>query len=189
MDNQEKKSDDKKIIKHDHVIKNKENIIENTVDLQNKIINDLQSKLLYNKKKIHDIELRALANIENIKKNSEEKIKKIKNIEVEKFLKKVIPVIDSLEEILVLSRQSNLENQSVIQGIKLTLQSLFNILHKLEVKIEGEKNKLFNPVMHDAILTESSEIIPPNHIIFTHKKGFTFKKVLLRKAIVTISKN
>jgi len=161
----------------------------NATALENKKIDDLKLELLQNQKKINDIELRKLANIENIKKNTEKKIKNIKKTEIERFLKKIIPIIDFLEDILILSNTLNIKDKPLIKGIELTLQSLLNILCKLGVTIEGQKNELFNPEIHTLLSTESSEKIPPNHIIFTNKKGFTFNKTLLRKAIVTISKS
>ncbi|QCI17980.1 nucleotide exchange factor GrpE [Buchnera aphidicola (Acyrthosiphon lactucae)] len=165
---------------------------ENSIDiisLENKKIDALKLELIKNQKKINDIELRKLANIENIKKNTIEKIKKIKQTEIERFLKTVIPVIDSLEDILILSDKLNVKDKPLIKGIELTLESLLNILYKLGVKTEGKKNELFNPEIHKSISKELSDNTQPNHIISISKKGFTFNKVLLRKAEVTISKN
>jgi len=188
MDNKEKKTTDKNLLKNNNSKETQENLIDIN-SLQNKKIDDLKLHLLNNEKKINDMQLRQLANIENIKKNTEEKIKNIKETEIEKFLKTILPIIDSLEDILKLSNTLNIKDRPLIQGIELTLQSLLNILYKLGVKIEGKKNELFNPKVHTQISTELSEKIPQNHIISIKKKGFTLNKVLLRKAIVTVSKN
>ncbi|QCI22641.1 nucleotide exchange factor GrpE [Buchnera aphidicola] len=189
MKNQEKKIYEENIFKNNDTVKeNKDNSID-VLKLQSKKIEDLKLEIIQNQKKISDIELRKLANIENIKKNTEEKIKTIKKTETERFLKEIIPIIDCLEEILILSDKLNTKDEPLIKGIELTLQSLLNILHKLGVKIEGKKNELFNPDIHISISEELSENTLPNHIISTNKKGFTFNKVLLRKAIVKVAKN
>ncbi|WAI18106.1 MAG: nucleotide exchange factor GrpE [Buchnera aphidicola (Acyrthosiphon caraganae)] len=188
MENKENKSNNEKFFKKNHIVEEQEKVLDMN-SIQNQKIDNLKLELLQNQKKINDIELRKLADIENIKKNIEEKIRKIKKTEIERFLKTIIPVIDSLEEILISSNTSTIKDESVIKGIELILQSLLNILYKIGVKIEGQKNELFNPEIHTLISTESSKKIAPNHIVFTHKKGFTFNKVLLRKATVTISKN
>lgn len=166
-----------------------ENIYD-VVEEQNQKVEDLKLKLSQNQNKIHDIKLRTLAKIENIKKNALEQIKDIKKNEIEKFLKKIMPMIDYLEDILILSQTLSLEkkDQSLIEGIELTLQSLLNILYKIGVRVEGKKNELFNPQLHTLIATESSVDILPNYIISTKKHGFTFNQVLLRKAIVKIAK-
>ncbi|WP_284443344.1 nucleotide exchange factor GrpE [Buchnera aphidicola] len=189
MENKEKKLHEENVCQNNNIIKEKKDNSIDTLTLQNQKIEDLKLEIIQNQKKISDIELRKLANIENIKKNTEDKIKKIKKTETETFLKKIIPIIDSLEDILILSDKLNIKDEPLIKGIELTLQSLLNILHKLGVKIEGQKNELFNPDIHTLMSEELSENTLPNHIISTNKKGFTFNKVLLRKAIVTIAKN
>lgn len=55
---------------------NTEEKIDSITMLQQKEINDLTSQIVQNKQKIDDIELRKLAKIENIKKNTKEQIKK-----------------------------------------------------------------------------------------------------------------
>ncbi|QIE01923.1 nucleotide exchange factor GrpE [Buchnera aphidicola] len=163
--------------------------INNIITCNNKKIEDLKLQLLQNKNKINDIKLRKLANMENIKKNTYEKIKNIKQYELEKFLKTMIPIIDILEDIVMLSHSLEKKDIPLVEGINLTLQSLLNILYKLGVKIEGKKNEIFNPELHNAILIEPSSNILPNHILSIKKHGLTFNKIILRKALVTIAKN
>ncbi|QCI22063.1 nucleotide exchange factor GrpE [Buchnera aphidicola] len=177
MDNQEKKLNNEDIEKKE----------ENIEDI-NKKIDSLKLQISESKKQINDIELRKLANIENIKKSTIEKIKIIKKIQTEQFLKQIIPIIDSLEDALTVSKKLNSNNTVLIEGIKLTLQSFLDTLNKLDVTIEGKEEELFDSNLHDAITIEKSNTIPPNHIISVKKKGFMLKKKLLRKAQVIVSK-
>lgn len=184
MDNQEKE------IKYENI--EKKNDLEKKEDefiLQNKKNQELKEKILINKKKIHDLKLRHLANIENIKKNFEKKIKNIKIIEMEMFFEKIIPVINSLEDILETAEKLHLQDEPLIQGIKLTLKSFLTLLCKFGVKIEGKKDEIFDPKIHSAILLESSSKKKSNCILSVKKKGFSFNKKILRKAIVIIPKN
>ncbi|AYN24861.1 nucleotide exchange factor GrpE [Buchnera aphidicola] len=188
MNNQEKKTNYNNTEKKNDSEKNKEKKDDELI-LQNKKINELKEKILENQKEIHNIKLRHLANIENIKKNIDKKITNIKNTEIENFFKQIIPIINNLEDILIMSKKFNLNDEPSIQGIELTLKSLLSILVKFGVKIEGKKNEIFNPKIHDAISIESSNKTEPNHIISVKKKGFSFKNTLLRKATVIISEN
>ncbi|ANZ22414.1 molecular chaperone GrpE [Buchnera aphidicola (Diuraphis noxia)] len=158
------------------------------IENDNKKIHNLKSQILKNEKKINEIELRKLAHIENIKKNTTETINTIKKEQIEKFLKTIIPIIDSLESIVQLSNKLDSKNEPLIEGIQLTLKSFLNTLFNLDVKIEGQEKELFNPNIHDAIRLEKSNTTPPNHIIFVDKKGFSLNKTILRKAKVIISK-
>jgi len=62
-------------------------------------------------------------------------------------------------------------------------------LNKLGVKIEGQKNKVFNPDIHELVSRELSKETLPNHVISVNKKGFTFNKIVLRKASVIVAEN
>ncbi|CAL4320812.1 nucleotide exchange factor GrpE [Buchnera aphidicola] len=183
MDNTEKEINNKKIEK-----KNTKKINDNLIN-QNEKTNNLKTKILKKQKTIHEIKLRHLAHIENIKKNAEQKIKKIKNIEIENFFQQIMPIINVLEDILKKSKELKIHDESSIQGINLTLKSLINILLKFGVKKEGEKNEIFNPKFHDAILIQSSHKEKVNHIVSVERQGFSFNKKILRKAIVILSKN
>ncbi|QFQ32917.1 nucleotide exchange factor GrpE [Buchnera aphidicola (Aphis fabae)] len=190
MDTEEKQEINKNISKQDQEKENEEKLNNvSTLKKTNKNeLNELKEKLSNNQKKIHDMQLRHLAYIENIKKKSEIEIKNIKNIKKEEFFKKIIPIIDILEDTLSFSKNSNLDKESLVQGIQLILESLLKIMYKFGVKIEGKKNEIFNPKIHHVILTENSKEIQPNHIISVTRKGFSFNNIILRKAFVIISK-
>lgn len=162
---------------------------KNTDKFKKKINEDLNKKLINNQKKINDINLRHAANIENIKKNTQIKIEKIKNSEIENFIKKNIFIIDALENTLITCKKLNISDKPLIQGINLTLKSLLKMLCKFGMKIEGHFKEPFNPEIHDVIEIQESNTIKPNHIISVNRKGFTFNNILLRKASVIISKN
>lgn len=166
----------------------KKNINEKTENI-NQTIENLKKQILKNQKKIDDLELRKLANIENIKKNAEQKIKEIKNIETERFLKKMVQIVEPIEKILEISEKLNKKEKILIEGINLTLESLFNIFKKSGVETEGKENELFNSNLHDAVFFELSKKTPPKHIISVIKKGFSFKKTSLKKAKVIVSKS
>jgi molecular chaperone GrpE len=183
MDNQEKK------IKLKNIEKKNIEKKDNQLTSKEKNIAELEKKISINQKEIYNLKLRHLANIENIKKNVEKKIQNIKNEEKENFFKQIIPIINVIEDILVMSKKFNLDNEPSIQGIELTLQSLLNILVKFGVKIEGNKNEIFNPNLHDVIQIKPSHKIKSNYIISVEKKGFSFNNTILRKATVIISKS
>ncbi|QCI19120.1 nucleotide exchange factor GrpE, partial [Buchnera aphidicola] len=151
-------------------------------------LNELKEKISNNEKKIYDIQLRHLAHIENIKKNAEIEIKNIKIIKKEQFFKKIIPIIEVLENTLTLSKKLDLNKEPLIQGIELTLKSLLKIIYEFGVKKEGKKNEVFNPNIHNIILTENSTEIQPNHIISVKRNGFSFNNIILRKALVIVCK-
>lgn len=190
MDTEDKQSINKNIKKKDNQQAHEENLnnISTHQHINNNELIELEKKILNNQKKIHDMQLRHLAYIENIKKDAEIEIKNIKKIKKEEFFKKIIPIIAVLEDTLSFSKKSQLYKESLVQGIELILESLLKTIYKFGVKIEGKKNESFNPKIHKIILTENSTEVQPGHIISIERKGFSFNDIVLRKAHIIISK-
>ncbi|QCI25935.1 nucleotide exchange factor GrpE [Buchnera aphidicola] len=93
-------------------------------------INLLKEKLKEILKKKKDITLRAQANIENIKKKSEYTIQKIKSEHLKNFIEKLSLIIEKFNTITKIAHEKKLENNPIIQGIKLTQKSLINTIKK-----------------------------------------------------------
>ncbi|WP_343377761.1 nucleotide exchange factor GrpE [Buchnera aphidicola (Formosaphis micheliae)] len=147
----------------------------------------LQEEINQINKQIKEIKLRGQAKIDNIRKINQSNIKLIKYNKLEEFSKKILPIIDYLEEIIKISHKKNIQNSNIIQGLELTLQSLLNIIEKFGIKREGKENELFQDHLHQSVSNQTSEIIPPNHIISVIKFGYTLNNIVLRKALVQLS--
>lgn len=162
---------------------------KNTTNIKNEeeIIIDLEKKILNIKNKITDIQLRGQAEIENIRKKSEKDIKEIKNTQLKKFSKKILPIVDSLDEIFILAAQNKIQETTMIQGIILIWKSMLNIIQKFGIKREGEKNTIFQPHLHQSVSSKQSKSIKSNHIVSVIKHGYTLNGMILRKAVVEIS--
>lgn len=97
-------------------------------------INKLKKKLNHLIKKKKEKKLRIQANIENIKKKTEETIKKIKHDNLNNFLKKLSNIINQFDNIFEIPKTKLLKKDSIIQGIKLIQKSLSNTLKKFNIK-------------------------------------------------------
>jgi molecular chaperone GrpE len=62
---------------------------------------------------------------------------------VEKLIKEILPVLDSMEQALQAAVQ--IENQSMIEGIELTHKLMINALTKFDVAQIDALGKPFNP--------------------------------------------
>lgn len=196
MNNQKLESKNEKQINEDKLEVNTENNNKlnvknnkNKTDINDKKyqIIDLRKKISNIKNDIIDIQLRGQAKIENIRKKSEQDIKIIKNSQLEKFAKKILPIIDSLEEILKIADQKKNQEKIMVQGIILTLKSMLNIISKFGIKREGQKNTIFQSHLHQSILSKKSKKTQSNHIISVIQHGYTLNGTILRKAKVEIS--
>ncbi|THD29429.1 nucleotide exchange factor GrpE, partial [Pantoea sp. R102] len=133
-------------------------------------------------------QLRAQAEIENIRRRAEMDVEKAHKFALEKFANELLPVIDSLERALEVADKENTELASMIEGIELTLKSLLGAVRKFGVEVVGETNVPFNPDVHQAMSMMESEEVAPNHVLMVMQRGYTLNGRLLRPAMVAVSK-
>ncbi|WP_338670865.1 nucleotide exchange factor GrpE [Pantoea dispersa] len=158
------------------------------VDPRDERIAQLEAELAQAHGGVRDAQLRAQAEIENIRRRAEMDVEKAHKFALEKFANELLPVIDSLERALEVADKENTELASMIEGIELTLKSLLGAVRKFGVEVVGETNVPFNPDVHQAMSMIESEEVAPNHVLMVMQRGYTLNGRLLRPAMVAVSK-
>ncbi|MEB5836595.1 nucleotide exchange factor GrpE [Pantoea dispersa] len=158
------------------------------VDPRDERIALLEAELAQAQGGVRDAQLRAQAEIENIRRRAEMDVEKAHKFALEKFANELLPVIDSLERALEVADKENTELASMIEGIELTLKSLLGAVRKFGVEVVGETNVPFNPDVHQAMSMMESEEVAPNHVLMVMQRGYTLNGRLLRPAMVAVSK-
>ncbi|QZY91254.1 nucleotide exchange factor GrpE [Pantoea dispersa] len=158
------------------------------VDPRDERIAQLEAELAQAQGGVRDAQLRAQAEIENIRRRAEMDVEKAHKFALEKFANELLPVIDSLERALEVADKENTELASMIEGIELTLKSLLGAVRKFGVEVVGETNVPFSPDVHQAMSMMESEEVAPNHVLMVMQRGYTLNGRLLRPAMVAVSK-
>ncbi|BCQ36153.1 MULTISPECIES: nucleotide exchange factor GrpE [Erwinia] len=158
------------------------------VDPRDERIAQLEAQLAESLGGVRDAQLRAQAEIENIRRRSELDVEKAHKFALEKFANELLPVIDSLERALEVADKSNPELAAMIEGIELTMKSLLGAVRKFGVEVVGDINVPFNPEVHQAMSMMESEDVAPNHVLMVMQRGYTLNGRLLRPAMVAVSK-
>jgi molecular chaperone GrpE len=158
------------------------------VDPRDERIAQLEAELAVSQTGVRDAQLRAQAEIENIRRRTEMDVEKAHKFALEKFANELLPVIDSLERALEVADKENAELASMIEGIELTLKSLLGAVRKFGVEVVGETNVPFNPEIHQAMSMMESEDMAPNHVLMVMQRGYTLNGRLLRPAMVAVTK-
>jgi molecular chaperone GrpE len=127
-----------------------------------------------------------LAEIENIRRRTKLDVENAYKFSLEKFIKELLPVKDSLEAALEAPLATN--SNPAFTGIQLTLKQLQSILEKNGVKSIEPSGKHFDPDFHEAMLAEESDELAPNMIIKVLQKGYLLHERLMRPALVVVSK-
>ncbi|QKJ88271.1 nucleotide exchange factor GrpE [Paramixta manurensis] len=158
------------------------------VDPRDERIAQLEAELAQAQGGVREAQLRAQAEIENIRRRTEQDVEKAHKFALEKFANELLPVIDSLERALEVADKTNPELSAMIEGIELTLKSLLGAVRKFGVEVVGELNVPFNPEVHQAMSMMESEEVAPNHVMMVMQRGYTLNGRLLRPAMVAVAK-
>ena len=134
--------------------------------------------------------LRARAEIENIRRRSAEDVKKAHKYGNERFLKELVPVIDSLERCLETKAEEGNELLNTIhEGVELTYQMFFQALEKIGVEQINPLHEDFNPDLHEAMARDEAEKgVKSGSIIKVFQRGYALSGRLIRPALVVVAK-
>ncbi|THB84141.1 nucleotide exchange factor GrpE [Pantoea allii] len=158
------------------------------VDPRDERIAQLEAELAQSQTGVRDAQLRAQAEVENIRRRAEMDVEKAHKFALEKFANELLPVIDSLERALEVANKEDPQLASMIEGIELTLKGLLGAVRKFGVEVVGETGVPFNPEVHQAMSMMESDEFEPNHVMLVMQRGYTLNGRLLRPAMVAVSK-
>ncbi|PHM63217.1 nucleotide exchange factor GrpE [Xenorhabdus ishibashii] len=158
---------------------------ENVVDPR---VAELEEQLKQAQANERDALLRARAEIENIRRRTEQDVEKAHKFALEKFVNELLPVIDNLERALDVADRTNEALLPMVEGIELTLKSFIDSVGKFGVEVVSDTNVPFNPEVHQAMTMMESDQHEPNQVMLVMQKGYTLNGRLLRPAMVAVSK-
>ncbi|MDX7989140.1 nucleotide exchange factor GrpE [Xenorhabdus sp. 12] len=158
---------------------------ENIVDPR---VAELEEQLKQAQVNERDAMLRARAEVENIRRRTEQDVEKAHKFALEKFANELLPVIDNLERALDAADRTNETLLPMVEGIELTLKSFIDAVGKFGIEVVGDINVPFNPEVHQAMTMMDSDQHEPNHVMLVMQKGYILNGRLLRPAMVAVSK-
>lgn len=152
-------------------------------------INELETYVSEIDAREKDIQLRAQAEIQNIRRRAEQDVEKAHKFALEKFSKELLTVVDNLERGLdALDKAVTDETtQALVDGVEMTHKEFISTLGKFGVEAVGVVGEQFNPELHQAISMQPAEGIEPNHISVVLQKGYTLQGRVLRPAMVMVA--
>lgn len=151
-------------------------------------IDSLEKQLEQSQKTEREAMARALAEVENVRRRTQQDIEKAHKFALEKFSNELLPVLDNLERALSAADHENETMKPMIEGLELTLKSFLDAVRKFGIEVVEEKNVVFNPEVHQAMTLIDSPEHESNHVVDVMQKGYTLNGRLLRPAMVIVSK-
>jgi molecular chaperone GrpE len=129
--------------------------------------------------------LRAVAELDNVRKRAERDVEKAHKFALERFGRELLAVRDTLEMGLAAAEGASVE--SLIQGKNATLKLLTSTLQRFGIQEVDPAGEPFDPEFHEAISMQPSDDVEPGSVVTVVQKGYTLNGRLLRPAMVIVA--
>lgn len=138
-----------------------------------------------------ELVLRTQAEMQNVRRRAEIDVEKARKFALEKFVKELLPVADSLEK-AVESTEGKASSDEVVasirEGAEMTLSLFLNSLEKFNVKPVYPVGEPFDPQLHEAMSMVPAPDAEPNSVVACIQKGYTLNERLVRPAMVVVAR-
>jgi molecular chaperone GrpE len=132
-----------------------------------------------------DAWLRARADVENLRRQSQADLAKAYKYAIEKFAVDLLPVKDALEQ--TLASGASVLAEALRSGTELTLKSLAAAFARAGITEIDPAGSKFDPHLHQAMQAVASDQ-SPNTVVTVFQKGYLINDRLLRPALVSVAK-
>ena len=142
---------------------------------------------------LKDRMLRALAEVENVRRRAEREKLEASQYANTKFARDMLTIADNFGRALASLPPAERERidpkaKAVIDGVDATERQLLATLERYDVKQIDTSNGKFDPNLHQAIAEVPAEGKPPGSIVDVVQTGYTIGDRLLRPAMVTVAR-
>jgi molecular chaperone GrpE len=134
-----------------------------------------------------EAQLRALAEMENVRKRAQRDVESAHRFAVERFAADMIEVRDTLELGLAAAGAAP-EAAKFVEGAQATLRMVDKAFERAGIAVLDPAGQSFNPDFHEAIMTQPTAEHPVGSVLTVVQKGFTLNGRLLRPARVVIAR-
>lgn len=134
-----------------------------------------------------DAQLRAVAEMDNVRKRAQRDVEAAHRYAVERFAADMIEVRDSLELGLQAAAAAP-EAGRFAEGMQATLRLLDKAFERAGIVVVDPSGQAFNPELHEAMTMQPSADAAPGAVLAVIQKGFTLNGRLLRPARVVVAR-
>jgi len=154
-------------------------------DESKELLNKIE-ELEKEKLELKDSMLRRAAEFENYKRRTEKEQSSLIKYASEGFILGILPVFNDLERSI-----SHIDDENNIDGLKEGLKLVFGnfkkVLEEHEVNKIEARGKQFDFNLHEALMQQPSEDVPPHTVLEEIETGYTYKGKVIKHAKVIVS--
>ena len=133
--------------------------------------------------------LRVQAEMQNLRRRTEQDIEKAHKYGQEKFSTELLTVMDNLERALAAASDHEDETvKAIYEGVDLTLKSFTDCFNRFHIGSVDPMGEPFDPQLHQGVTILENSDVEPNTVIEVMQKGYTLHGRVIRPAMVVVSK-
>lgn len=140
------------------------------------------------KQALVDTQLRAQAEVQNIRRRAEQDVEKAHKFALDKFAQELLPVIDSLERAVEACSSEDEAVRALREGAEMTLNLFISSVAKFNLDVIDPTGQPFDPELHQAMSMVEAPDAAPNSVVAVMQKGYTLNGRLVRPAMVMVAK-
>lgn len=130
--------------------------------------------------------LRALAELDNVRKRATRDVEKAHKFALEPFARELLNVRDSLEMGLSAAAEAS-EAEAVLAGFEATLKQLVAMMERFGISELDPEGEPFDPQEHEAMTMQPATGVEPGTVLTVFQKGYALNGRLLRPARVVVA--
>jgi len=137
--------------------------------------------------------LRALAEMENLRRRTEREVADARVYGITQFARDVVTVADNMERALQALDAEIRDNaepgvKALLDGVELTERELIKALEKHGVQKLDPKGQKFDPHRHQAMFEVPDPSVPAGTVVQVVQAGYSIGERVLRPALVGVAK-
>ena len=137
--------------------------------------------------------LRALADMDNMRKRTEREVADARAYGISAFARDILGVADNMHRAMQaledeLRAKADDATKALLEGVELTERELMNVLEKHGVKRIEPLNQKFDPNRHQAMFEVEDPSVPSGTVVQVMQSGYLIGERVLRPAMVAVSK-
>ena len=129
--------------------------------------------------------LRAIAELENLRKRASRDVENARKYSLEPFARELLAVRDSLE--MGLSAATEADVETLREGSEATLKLLSSTMEQFGIAELNPEGEPFDPEQHEAMMMQPSAETEPGTVLTVYQKGYALNGRLLRPARVVVA--
>jgi molecular chaperone GrpE len=140
---------------------------------------------------LRDRMLRALAEVENVRRRAERSQHDARQYAVTDFARELLPVIDNLRRTIAAGEHQApqaVEDAALLKGMRAIERLLLHIFEQFGIRRIEAQGAPFDPSLHEAMMEEPAGEQAPGSVVRVLEDGYTLHDRLLRPARVAVAR-